>query len=245
MKQQHSFAVMRGDRRQNLLCELLLADGYPAQLLPPQEQWEQVNLPPPGSFLVTAKADDELRCAAEDNGFLLLEYGKHPFFQAENGAITAENALQIAMKQRLRTLRGSDCMVIGWGNIGKPLAHALMGLGARVTVCVRREAQLCEIREMGYRFAHSSRLEESAADQDIIFNTAPELLLTEPVLNRLRPGVLVLDLASKPGGVDRESAQALGIKTVQALALPGKITPVSAAVAIQKTVYLLCEEVRG
>ena len=243
MGESMDFAVMRGDRRQNLLCDLLIADGHRAQLLPEPDRWDKENLFPPGAFLVTAKAGTNLREAARNAGFRLLEYGNLPGFREENGAITAEGALQVAMCHRLRTLRGSDALVIGYGCIGRPLAALLKGLGAAsVSVAVRREEQLWILKGEGYRPLLSRDLEDQAGEYDVIFNTAPELLLTGPVLEQLRPGTLVVDLASKPGGVDWDTAKALGIKTVQALALPGRLTPMSGALAIRDAVYELCEE---
>ncbi|MBR5537079.1 MAG: hypothetical protein IKU58_04185 [Clostridia bacterium] len=243
MRESMDFAVMRGDRRQNLLCDLLIADGHRAQLLPEPEQWGKENLFPPGAFLVTAKANDSLRRAAEEQGFAVLEYGGLPSFKEENGAVTAEGALQVAMRHRLRTLKGSDVLVIGYGGIGRPLAALLKAMGAAsVSVAVRREAQLWILKGEGYRPMLSRELEARAGDFDVIFNTAPELLLTGMVLERLRPGALVVDLASKPGGVDWERAKALQIKAVHALTLPGQLTPVSGALAIRNAVYELCKE---
>lgn len=243
MKESMDFAVMRGDRRQNLVCDLLIADGHRAQLLPEPEKWGQENLLPPGAFLVTAKASPALREAALQQGFRLLEYGNLPSFQQENGAVTAEGALQVAMRHRLRTLQGSDVLVIGYGGIGRPLAALLKGLNtASVTVAVRREEQIWVLRGEGYRPMLSRDLEDQAGEYDVVFNTAPELLLTRPVLEQLRPGALVVDLASKPGGVDWQAAKELNIKTVHALALPGQLTPVSGAVAIRNAIYELCKE---
>ena len=237
------FAVMRGDRRQNLLCDLLIADGHRAQLLPEPEKWSRENLFPPGAFLVTAKATGRLRQAALEQGFRLLEYGSLPSFKEENGAITAEGALQVAMRHRLRTLKDSDMLVIGYGGIGRPLAALLKAVGAAsVTVAVRREEQLWILKGEGYRPLLSRDLEDQAGEYDVIFNTAPELLLDGPVLEQLRPGALIVDLASKPGGVDWEHAKALNIKAVHALALPGQLTPMSGALAIRNAIYQLCKE---
>ncbi len=244
MKETMDFLVMRGDRRQNILCDLLIADGHNAQLVPGPEKWGRQNLPAPGAFLVTAKADSALREAALAHGFRLLEYGRLPSFLQENGMVTAEGAIQVAMKHRLRTIRGSDVLVIGYGGIGRPLAALLKGLGCcRVEVAVRRGEQLWVLRGEGYYPFLSKDIEDRAENYDLIFNTAPELLLTRPVLEQLRPGVLVVDLASKPGGVDWQAAKELELKAVHALALPGQLTPVSGAVAIRNAVYELCEEV--
>lgn len=233
---------MRGDRRQNLLCDLLIADGHRAQLLPEPEKWGRENLLPPGAFLVTAKASDALKEAALKYGFRLIEYGNIPSFVEENGAITAEGALQIAMRHRLRTLRGSDALVIGYGGIGKPLSAMLKSLGADVSVAVRREEQLWILKGEGYRPILSKDLLQFAGEYDVIFNTAPQLLLTRPVLEQMSPGVLIVDLASRPGGVDWKTAREMELKAVHALALPGQLTPVSGAIAIQHAVYQICEE---
>ena len=217
MKETMDFLVMRGDRRQNILCDLLIADGHNAQLVPGPEKWGRQNLPAPGAFLVTAKADSALREAALAHGFRLLEYGRLPSFLQENGMVTAEGAIQVAMKHRLRTIRGSDVLVIGYGGIGRPLAALLKGLGCcRVEVAVRREEQLWVLRGEGYYPFLSKDIEDRAENYDLIFNTAPELLLTRPVLEQLRPGVLVVDLASKPGGVDWQAAKELELKAVHA-----------------------------
>lgn len=233
---------MRGDRRQNLLCDLLIADGHRAQLLPEPEKWGRENLLPPGAFLITAKASDALKEAALKYGFRLIEYGKIPSFVEENGAITAEGALQIAMRHRLRTLRGSDVLVIGYGGIGKPLSAMLKSLGADVSVAVRREEQLWILKGEGYRPILSKDLLQFAGEYDVIFNTAPQLLLTRPVLEQMSPGVLIVDLASRPGGVDWKTAREMELKAVHALALPGQLTPVSGAIAIQHAIYQICEE---
>lgn len=243
MKESMDFAVMHGDRRQNLLCDLLIADGHRVQILPEPEHWPKENLPPPGALLVTATCPPALREAALQYGFRVMEYGKLPSFVRENGAVTAEGALQIAMRRRLRTLRGSDVLVIGYGGIGRPLSALLKGLGAAtVGVAVRREEQLWVLKGEGYRPMLSSDLKSQAGRYDVIFNTAPELLLTKDILEQIRPNVLIVDLASKPGGVDWKAAQELNLKAVHALALPGQLTPVSGALAIRNAVYELCEE---
>lgn len=46
----------------------------------------------------------------------------------------------------------------------------------------------------------------------------------------------------KSGGVDFEGARNLGIKTIWALSLPGKVAPVTAAVFIKETVYNIIDE---
>ena len=61
-------------------------------------------------------------------------------------------------------------------------------------------------------------------------------------LEDLKPGCLVIDLASAPGGVDFAAAEELGVKAIQALSLPGKVAPVTAALAIKAAIYNILTE---
>ena len=65
------------------------------------------------------------------------------------------------------------------------------------------------------------------------------------VLSRLQPGTLLIDLASAPGGVDREAAEKLGIRVIPALSLPGKVAPRAAGEIIKETIYHMMEEWRS
>ena len=52
----------------------------------------------------------------------------------------------------------------------------------------------------------------------------------------------ILDLASKPGGVDLRAAGELGLTVIWALSLPGKVAPVTAGAAIKSTIYNMLQE---
>lgn len=58
----------------------------------------------------------------------------------------------------------------------------------------------------------------------------------------MRDDALVIDLASKPGGVDLNAAKEYGVKTVWALSLPGRVAPISAGDIIKQTVLNICAE---
>ena len=69
------------------------------------------------------------------------------------------------------------------------------------------------------------------------------MIFDEALLKNTDPAVLLIDLASLPGGVDFESAHRLGIDARRALALPGKCAPKTAGEIIKKTVFSIIEEV--
>ena len=68
------------------------------------------------------------------------------------------------------------------------------------------------------------------------------MILNEDRLKKLNKNCLIIDLASRPGGIDRKAAKANEIKYIWALALPGKVAPVSTAKFNKETVYNIIEK---
>ena len=235
------FALLRGDARQPILCHLLEDAGYRTQLLPAPAQWKYENLPPPGTRLPVATLTPTLQEAAEAQGFLLMEYGSRPDFKAENGHITAENAICLGMLRGI-ILRNTPVLVFGHGAIGSALSQKLTALGAKVWVAARSATALSAAAHIGCYPIPLDRVETCLPRIQLVFNTSPALVLQASRLRLLPPGVPVIDLASAPGGTDFESAKALGIEAVSALGLPGKMTPLPAATAIFHTLMQMLRE---
>ncbi|NLT20345.1 MAG: dipicolinic acid synthetase subunit A, partial [Syntrophomonadaceae bacterium] len=63
---------------------------------------------------------------------------------------------------------------------------------------------------------------------DFVYNTIPNMILTKDVLTHANPDILIIDLATQPGGTDFEAANQLGLKAILAPGLPGKVAPVYA-----------------
>ena len=179
----------------------------------------------PGQLVLAGRVLPELRTQFATRGLTLVDYHEREELAVANAVPTAEGAIQIAMEELPVTLHGARCLVIGFGRIGKVLAKALHGLGARVTVSARRVEDFAWIRAYGYECADTRSLEGAIGDCDVIFNTVPHRVLPRERLALLKPGCLCVDLASKPGGVDFAAAAELGVNCVWALSLPGKVAP--------------------
>ena len=76
----------------------------------------------------------------------------------------------------------------------------------------------------------------------MIFNTAPALVLDRDILKKANPDTLIIDLASKPGGVDFKTAGDLGLKVIWSLGLPGKVAPITSGKIIKDTVINILNE---
>ncbi|MBQ3691798.1 MAG: dipicolinate synthase subunit DpsA [Clostridia bacterium] len=158
-----------------------------------------------------------------------------------NAVPTAEGAVEIAMRNYPRTINSSSCLVAGYGRIGKVLSRILAALGANVTVSARKLNDLTWIRLNGYNPINTEDISISGR-YDLIFNTIPSMIFDEETLAKVAKNSLVIDLAYAPGGVDFKAAQKLGINTIQALSLPGKVAPVTAGEIIKNTIYNITEE---
>ncbi len=162
----------------------------------------------------------------------------------KNAVPTAEGAIEIAISETPFTLHNSNCLVLGYGKVGKILAKSLDALGAKTYVSARKYADLALIEGHGCYPLTVNEAKSRLGEFDIIFNTVPALILGESELRHIRRDTLVIDLASKPGGVDFETAKELGIRVVWALSLPGRIAPVTAGIIIKDTITnMLREEV--
>ena len=126
------------------------------------------------------------------------------------------------------TIHGSNSFVLGFGRTGATLARLLHGMGAKVTVVARQQAQQARIYEMGMRPVTYAELPVRVPEADIIFNTVPDLILSSCILGKVSDEVVIIDLASPPGGTDFDAAKRLGIKALLAPGLPGKVAPKTA-----------------
>ena len=192
--------------------------------------------------ILAGKCDRTLSKLCHERGVKLVDYYDRDDFQILNAVPTAEGAIQIAMEKLPSTIHSSKCLVLGGGRISKVLANMLRGIGACVTVAARKKRDIAYAEAFGNKSVLLSNLYDSIGKFDIIFNTIPSLILDRDLLVKTKRDALIVDLASKPGGVDFETARKMNIKVVWALSLPGKVAPDTAGEIIGTTIKNLIEE---
>lgn len=172
-----------------------------------------------------------------------IDYSEREELMIKNAVPTAEGAIELAIAETPVTLAKSKALIIGYGRIGKVLSRLLSGLGVLVSVSARKYSDLAWIDVNGYNAIHNKDIIKSVQSYDIIFNTAPALILDEKILSKINPDTVVIDLASKPGGVDFQKAKDFGLKVIWALSLPGKTAPLTSGEIIAQTILnILYEE---
>ena len=196
----------------------------------------------PGQVVCAGRASPELLALAEKRQLRLFDYFRREELAVANAVPTAEGAVQLAMEELPITLHGARVLVVGFGRVGKLTAHRFRALGARVSVAARKWEDLAWAEAYGYAPEHLEGLDECLCAYDLVVNTAPARVLDADRLAQLEPDCLVIDLASRPGGVDMEAASELGVRVIWALSLPGKVAPVTAGKILRDTIcHILCE----
>ena len=195
----------------------------------------------PSQKLVGGAVSDEVRQEVAARGLRIVDYLHRDELAVYNAVPTAEGAIQLAMEELPITIHGARCLVTGYGRIAQALARRLGGLGADVTVAARKFADIARAESQGHTGIEIAHLDD-AGDFDVIFNTVPALIFDRSRLEKLEKTTLLIDLASRPGGVDFNVAAELQIKTIWALSRPGRVAPKSAGRIIKNTILNMVKE---
>ena len=169
-------------------------------------------------------------------GFDVTDYFKREELVIKNCIPTAEGALQLAMQELATTIYNSRVLVIGYGRVAKACGKLFDAVGAETVCTARKIGALAEAENAGLKAFPLNELFGHIDSFDLIINTVPALILEEGLLKAVGKDALIIDLASKPGGVDFECATKLNKRVIHALSLPGKVAPVTSGEIIAEAV---------
>lgn len=231
----YRFGIVPGDARMEYLCKYLKADGYFADVTKDVSGFDVIVLP----IGVKPAADMTGKIVFGGKVDGVVDYSENEYFKIRNAMPSAEGAIAIAMSSTDFTVSGAKVTVVGYGNIGKCLVDRLISLGADVTVVARREISRAEAENRGAKTIDFDSFPNTSCD--ILFNTVPALVVTDEVIKKLSSHSVIIDVASKPGGVDIESAKRHGIPVTHALGIPGKFAPRTAALILKSTILSMLE----
>ena len=230
--------------RERCFSALCLKHGH---LQPAYGPWDLAVLPlpvssmeedladqlPRGQRIVCGKPDDALKRLAWKRGWQLINILEKESFLQENANLTAEGAVFYAMKQSDAAIKGSDCLVIGYGRIGKALTEKLRALGANVTVAARRKESQ---DQAGKNSVSIGDIPQVIGSCGFVFNTVPTPVLDENCLRSAGHDTLFFELASKPYGIDMDAAEKMGKRVFLESGIPGRYCPKTAAEAMLRCI---------
>ncbi|GGA39352.1 dipicolinate synthase subunit DpsA [Paenibacillus physcomitrellae] len=197
---------------------------------------------PKHALIYTGVAKPYLLKLCEKYGIKVIQVLDRDDVAIYNSIPTAEGALMLAIQNTDITLHGSTSVVLGMGRTGFTMARTLQGIGARVKMGVRRKDHFARAEEMGWNPFLTQDLADEASGADLIFNTIPNMIITAQVLSKLSPKVVIIDLASAPGGTDFRFAEKRGIKAILAPGLPGIVAPRTAGIIMANCICQSLEE---
>ena len=154
-----------------------------------------------------------------------------------NGIPTAEGAIAKAVEYTEETINNSNVLVLGFGRVGKILCDRLKSFDSHIYCSARKKTDLAWIQAYGYNPVPIEELDKALCKMKIIFNTIPKLMLDKKRLLLIKKDVTIIDLSSKPGGVDWNSAEKMNVKAYRYLGIPGKVAPDTSAEYIKQYIY--------
>lgn len=146
-----------------------------------------------------------------------------------NTIATAEGTIVEAIKNSNINLHGSSCLILGYGRCAKTLAEKLKPLCGSITIAARSNLALASASTSSFNVLSLTELEDHISEYQFIFNTIPAMILNKNLLEACQSDVVIIDIASNPGGVDFQAADTLGLNAQLCLGIPGKYAPKASA----------------
>ena len=244
-------------KKSNTLEEVINASNYIIAPLPLSKDGKYINSPFSDSkieikeiitlinkenIFIAGAINEQICKELNDKNIKTIDLMKQEELTVLNTIATAEGTIDIAIQNTPINIHGSNILILGFGRVGKVVAKKFKALDAVVTCAARKQEDLAWIKTLGYQGRNIENLNEDLDKYDIIINTVPQIILTESKLSYINNQALIIDLASKPGGVDFEKAKELRINTIWALALPGKVAPLTSAKFIKNAIDKILKE---
>lgn len=193
-------------------------------------------------FLIGGVVPSELTQFCNDKKIPCYDLMKNEKIAILNAIATAEGTIMEAIQTSEINIHGSSCLVLGYGRCAKVLAEKLKGLDAKVTVAARSEEALAYAEAAGFNTTNLSDMKNYLSHFDFIFNTIPSLILDKSCLEHVKHDVVIIDIASLPGGIDFDYAAQKKLNAKLCLGLPGKVAPkISAEILVNEIIKLLNE----
>ncbi len=171
---------------------------------------------------------DDIKTKLKEAGARVFDYFGRDDVTLINAIPTSQGVLKVIFDNVNYTVHSSRCAVFGFGRTGKIIAENLHSLGADVTVCARKSADIALAFSKKYSGCYIKDFYGIAQSFDFIVNTVPANIIDFKILSSLRKDCFIIDVASAPYGLDFSLAEKLGIKALLCPSLPGKTAPKTA-----------------
>lgn len=185
-----------------------------------------------GMFVFGSNFKEEAKEEEKRMQLTLVDYMKEPGVADKNAVATAEGVLAEAITGMKQNLSGSNCLVAGYGRCGSVIAEKLLALNAKVSVWEKEEERLTCAEKNGCK----RNVTDDFSSYDLMVNTVPALIFDAKVLKTVREDALILDIATKPGGVDFSYCEKNNKNAKHCPGLPARYAPKTSAEILAEVV---------
>lgn len=154
-------------------------------------------------------------------------------FLLKNTLPTAEGCLQLIIENTDKTFHDLKTLILGYGRVSKTLSSYLLALGVNTHIYSidKKEINLALLNTNGIL-----KTLVELQDFDVIINTIPATILNNVQMNSINKDCFFCDLASG-NYVDMDELLQRNITAIKASALPGKVSPHSAATYLYTSIF--------
>lgn len=186
-----------------------------------------------GSSLFARSVSDKVKSILDERQIEYYNLLSDETFIVKNAYLTAEGALGYIIFNTKATLRQMPVIVLGYGRVGKSVTKLLKDNYAVVSVATDNSAEFAIASIYSEDVYTLKSFKEHINNFSAIINTVPKLIIEGETLKLINKDCFILDLASKPGGIDFEAAEKLELNVMHALGIPGKVAPETAGLYIK------------
>ena len=186
---------------------------------------EFANMIPEGKIVFSGAVKNDIRRIIEKKGGKCIDVLANEKIKFYNSVSTAEGTIAEAVMGNGMMLYKSKILIAGYGMCGRILAEKLKNLGADVTICARRNEVRIQASECGFKVLGFDRLCNKISEFEYIFNTVPAIVFDDDIVKKVKKTALFIDIASMPGGIEKESVRRNEINYRHCQGLPGKYSP--------------------
>lgn len=140
---------------------------------------------------------------------------------------TCEEIIKILIDKTDFTIMGSCITLYGYGKISKRLSQLLDGMGAYTHIKSNNK----NIDKPNSTISSKDNINRS----DVIITTSSKLIVDKEIINEVKTGTIIIDVASTDGGIDYKYAKLRNIDVIKARGLPGKSAPLTVSEYIFNT----------
>lgn len=189
------------------------------------------------NFLISGMVPEKFNEMLKKNNNKFLDILKDERYVITNAKITVEGIIKYLIENTENTIFNSKILVLGYGRIGKILCNVLKNFTENIYCMPNSKEEEELLNANAINTISKENLNNNLTKFEIIVNTIPKLVLDKKEIELLNKEVFVLDIASKPGGINREIAQKNNIKFSWKLGIPAEISPIACAEKIKNIIY--------